>query len=189
MDAATVLKRIEASSHELRLPIIGPAKGEILDGVVREHKPRRALEIGTLVGYSAIRTARLLPRGGMLTCVEVSRAMAQVARTNLREAGLEERVEILVGDAKDVLPTLEGTYDMVLIDATKTEYLQYLKSCERLLRRGSVVVADNIREFQDTLAPYVDYVRNSGLYSSRGVDAPLNANPSFTDAMEISVRL
>ena len=189
MRAVGVLKRIEEESHEHYLPIIGPAKGAILDDIVRKRKPLKALEVGTLVGYSAIRIARLLPEGGELTCVEVNPEMAAVARSNLSDAGLGGVVRILVGDAKKLLPGLKGPFDLVLIDAAKNEYFHYLKSCEHLLRKGSVVVADNTVEFADTLAGYLEYVRTSGSYSSRSVDAPLNADPSYIDAMEISVRL
>ncbi len=187
--AEDVLRSIELQAPSEGLPIIGPAKGAILDGVIRKHRPSRILEIGTLVGYSAIRMARLLPEGGKLTCVEVNGDLAAIARSNLTKAGVDERVEILVGDAKKVVPGIQGSVDLVLVDAVKTEYLAYLKAAEHLLHPGSVVVADNIKIFADEVAGFLDYVRNSGRYRSSQVEAPLNADRSSTDAMEISVMI
>jgi predicted O-methyltransferase YrrM len=189
VDASEVLNSIEETALAGDLPIIGPVKGEALDQILRELRPLRALEVGTLVGYSAIRIARQLPEKGKLTCVEVDPRMAAVARSNLRLAGLAGAVEVVVGDAKSVLKGLDGRMDFVLIDARKDEYLRYLRACEHLLRPGSVVVADNVGTFADQVAGYLRYVRESGRYSSSTIEAPLNSDPSIQDAMEVSVRL
>jgi predicted O-methyltransferase YrrM len=183
-----VLRSIEAEAGRQGLPIIGPAKGLYLDGAVTKHKPKRILEIGTLVGYSAIRMARLLPKGGRITCLEINPSMDKVAASNIERAGLSDRVQIMVGDAMRLIPKLRGVYDMVFIDAEKRDYLAYLKGCERLLHHGSVIVADNVKVFANEVADYLDYVRNSGLYSSTYREAAFNANPTMADAVEISIR-
>jgi len=193
MKPEDVLKSIEREAPEKGLPIIGPIRGVILDEVIREHQPAKVLEVGTNVGYSAIRMARLLNEGGRVTCVEISHEFATIAQSNFDKAGLTGRIEVLVGDAKKVLPTVEGRYDMVFLDAVKTEYLGYLKTCERLLHPGSVVVADNVKSHAAELADYLDYVRNSGKYRSTYREASANyrygAGISEPDAVEISVRL
>jgi len=189
VSASEVLRTIERVAPEEGLPIIGPTKGAILDELIRRHGPSSALEIGTLVGYSAIRIARLLPSGGRLTCVELNPTSATVARSNLERAGLSERVRIVVGDAKEVLEKLQDQVDFVLVDANKEEYIDYIRAFEPLLHAGSVVVADNVRVFADQVADYLAYVRNSGKYASSTVEAPLNAERSVTDAMEISIKL
>ncbi len=189
MNADEVLRSIEKEASEKGLPIIGPEKGLILDEVVRQIRPKRVVEIGTLVGYSAIRMARLLPKEGRVTCLELSRQMAAVAQSNFQRAGVSEQTEVLVGDAKTILPELDGEADLLLIDANKNEYLTYLRSCERLLHPGSVVVADNVKVFEDQVADYLRYVRSSGKYSSSNRDASLNADRSVIDAVEISIRL
>jgi len=183
-----VLHSIEAEARARGLPIIGPSKGAHLDEVVIKQKPMRVLEVGTLVGYSAIRMGRLLPKGGRITCIDIDPAVAKVAASNIKEAGFSDRIEIIVGDAKRVIPKLKGRLDMVFIDAEKDEYLTYLKSCERLLHKGSVVVADNVRVFADRLEGYLDYVRNSGRYASTSKEGALYADSSVTDAVEISLR-
>ncbi len=188
MNPEEVLRSIEAAAPRQGLPIIGPVKGAFLDGIVLKQKPKRILEIGTLVGYSAIRMGRFLPRGGRITCVEMNKRIAKVAASNIEKAGMKDRIEILLGDAKQVIPTLEGEFDLVFIDAEKSEYLTYLKACERLLHKGSTVVADNVKVFAEEVGDYLDYVRSSGRYTSTYREGALNADSSVTDAVEISVR-
>ncbi|MDV3293656.1 MAG: O-methyltransferase [Nitrososphaerales archaeon] len=188
MNPDEVLRSIEAIAPSQGLPIIGPVRGALLDEVVMKEKPKRILEVGTLVGYSAIRMGRLLPRGGRITCVEMDERIAKVAASNIQKAGLEDRIEILLGDAKRVIPTLKGELDLVFIDAEKSEYLTYLKGCERLLHKGSIVVADNVKAFAEKVADYLDYVRNSGSYTSTYRESSLDIGTSVTDAVEISVK-
>ncbi|MBI3859665.1 MAG: O-methyltransferase [Thaumarchaeota archaeon] len=183
MSTEAVLHEIEEQAPRRGLPIIGAERGAFLDEVVRKFRPKRILEVGTLVGYSAIRMARLVGDDGRITCIEVDRYIAEVARANIERAGLSERVEIIIGDAKDEISKLRGRLDMVFLDASKDEYLTYLKGCERLLKPGGVVVADNAKVFASQMSAYLTYVRNSGGYSSSYKEAPSGA-----DAVEISVR-
>jgi predicted O-methyltransferase YrrM len=184
-----VMKSIEAMAPARGFPIIGPRRGMLLDEVVMKHAPSSVLEVGTLVGYSAIRMARLMRPGQVVTCVEVSGPMADVARSNISSAGLSDRVQMLVGDAKEVLPRLQTGFDMVFLDADKSEYIIYLQAVERLLHPGSVVVADNVKSRSTELRRYLDYVRDSGKYASTYHEAPSNYGHDLGDAVEISVRL
>jgi predicted O-methyltransferase YrrM len=185
MTPEAVMKSIEQEATRRGLPIIGPVRGRILDDMIAQHNPSSILEIGTLVGYSAIRMGRHLRSGQSITCVELKDEMAQVARKNIERAGLSERITVKVGDAKKVLPGLEGTYDMVFLDAVKDEYLGYLRSVERLLHKGSIVVADNVKSHAAEVSGYLDYVRNSGKYHSEYREPPAGG----PDAVEISVKL
>ena len=188
-----VLKSIEAEAPRRGFPIIGPVRGLFLDEAIEEHSPSTILEVGTLVGYSAIRMGRHLRPGQTITCVEVNGEIAKVARSNVEMAGLSDRIDIIVGDAKEVLPTLKGGLDMVFLDAAKTEYLSYLKSVEPRLHKGSVVVADNVKSHAEEVEDYLDYVRNSGKFRSTYREAPANlrygAGRSEADAVEVSIRL
>lgn len=161
----------------------------LLDEAIEEHTPGRILEVGTNVGYSAIRMARHLKKGQKLTCVEVRADMAEAARSNFAKAGVSDRVEVVVGDALRVLPALDGSFDLVFLDAVKGDYLTYLRSVERLLHKGSVVVADNVKSHADEVKPYLDYVRRSGGYSSAYREAQPNWGTDAADAVEISVKL
>lgn len=191
MKPEEVLESIEKSAKGHGYPIIGPNRGTVLDEVIREHKPKTILEVGTLVGYSAIRMGRHLGKGGRVTCVELREDMAEVARANFERAGMSDRIEVVVGDALRVLPSLQGRLDMVFLDAVKEDYIDYLKSVERLLQKGSVVVADNVKSHAGVLGPYLDYVRNSGRYRSSYRESGdwFRAGTTEPDAVEISVKL
>ena len=108
---------------------------------------RRVLEIGTLGGYSAIYLARALPEGGEMISLELEEEHARVARANLERAGLDTKVEVRVGDARESLDKIhasdEGPFDLVFIDADKEAYPEYLDHALRLTRPGSVIMADN----------------------------------------------
>ncbi|QQG48127.1 MAG: O-methyltransferase [archaeon] len=191
MKPEEVLQSIEKIAPEQGLPIIGPKRGAFLDEVLEKHNPSTILEVGTLVGYSAIRMARHLKPGQKLTCLEVREDMARVALSNLTKAGLSDRVEILVGDAKVLIPTLKGPFDMVFLDAAKDEYIGYLRACEGLLHEGSVVVADNVLSHANEVAEYLEYVRNSGNYKSSYHESPgfrYGVGKEEPDAVEISVK-
>jgi catechol O-methyltransferase len=134
---------------------VGDEKGAILDGVIARVKPKRAVELGAYVGYSALRIARLLPAGGRLYSVEFSAANADITRRILTHAGAQDRVTIVhgyLGDGGATLARLNqelgaGELDVVFIDHAKEAYLPDL---ERILAAGwlhpgSVVVADNVR--------------------------------------------
>lgn len=185
MSPDEVLKSIEKAAPLQGLPIIGPKRGKFLDDVIEEHKPSTILEVGTLVGYSAIRMGRHLRKGQKITCVELKEEMAAVARSNFKRAGLSDRIDVIVGDARKILPSLRDSFDMVFFDAVKEDYLAYLKSIEGLLHKGSVVVADNVKSHAQAVATYLHYVRDSGKYASVYKEAP----PNYGDAVEISVRL
>ena len=160
-----------------------------MDEVIEEHNPSTILEVGTNVGYSAIRMGRHLNEGQMVVCVEVREDMARTARSNFSRAGLADRIEVIVGDARSILPSLRGSIDMVFLDAVKGDFLSYLKSIENLFHRGSVIVADNVKSHADEVATYLDYVRNSGRYTSTYRESLPNFGTGPGDAVEISIRL
>ena len=189
--AEKVLKEIEDEARRKRfLPIVGPNRGQILVRSIHEIKPKRVLEVGTLVGYSAILMGKELERDAHLITIEIDANNARIAEENIRKAEIPPTVEVLVGDAIEVIPRLKGPFDLSFIDATKTEYLNYLRLIEDKLHKGSVIVADNVAR-----APsYLDYVKSSGKYSSRFecVDGTALTPPCdlyHGNGLEISVKL
>jgi predicted O-methyltransferase YrrM len=132
------------------LPAIDVSRlqGKFLELLVRVSGARRVLEIGTLGGFSTICMARALPEGGRMVTLEFDAHHAEVARGNLRNAGLLDRVEVIVGRAIDSLPALENTvhapFDLIFIDADKQSYPEYLEWALRLSRSGTLIVADNV---------------------------------------------
>ncbi|MFX1491941.1 MAG: O-methyltransferase [Promethearchaeota archaeon] len=163
-EAEMVLQQIEASQNH---NIIGRQRGQILVRLAREFHPRRILEVGTNVGYSAILMGKELPSRTSITTIEINPKYAKEAKENIRRAAIEPTVEVLIGDALEILPTLNGEFDLVFLDAIKTQYLSYLKASEPHLFRGSMVIADNIVRRSDEVQDYLEYVRESGEYTSR----------------------
>jgi predicted O-methyltransferase YrrM len=163
------------------IPNVGRAKGRVIRRLIERHRCTRALEIGSLLGYSATLIAGTLPPGGRLTCLEANDYLATFVKSNAEAAGLGRKVRVVVGDALRAIPLLPGRFDFVLIDAKKEDYLDYLRQLEPKLARGAVVVADNTGVFRRDVAPYLEYVRDPrGPWQSREHDFG-------DDAMEVSV--
>lgn len=171
MDRATMLWHI---------PVIGRDKGRVLRRLIDHHHPRRAVELGSLLGYSAILIAGALPPAGRLTCIEQNAFLAWLVKANCAEAGLARKVRVVAGDARRVLPLLPGRFDFALIDASKEDYLDYLRRLEPKLVPGAVVVADNTGIARRETRPYLDHVRTHPRYASR-------EHEFGDDAMEVSV--
>ncbi|HYB40806.1 MAG TPA: class I SAM-dependent methyltransferase [Candidatus Methylomirabilis sp.] len=161
------------------LPVIGKEKAALMRRLIERDRPHRALEVGSLFGYSALVIAGSLPPGGRLTCVESSPFLAWMVEANVREAGLGARVKVVVGDALEVLPRVGGPLDFVFIDAQKEDYLRYLRAVERRLAAGALVVADNTGIFRRDVKGYLAHVRGPA-YESREHDFGF-------DCMEVSV--
>lgn len=187
--AMKVMHALEKMGEKQFVPSIGPVKGRIVEDIIKKHKPRRILEIGALHGYSAILMATVLPEVGRVTTIEIDEANAITVRRNVKEAGLSNKVEVIVGNALEVLPSLNGKFDLLFIDASKNEYFKYLKLAEKNLKKGSVVVADNVGIFQEEMQDYLDYVRNSGRYRSDTIKTLLEFSKDVPDAIEVSIKL
>jgi predicted O-methyltransferase YrrM len=146
-------EKLEAAikaNRKARLPAIdiSPLQGKFLHVLIQMTQARRVLEIGTLGGYSTIWMARALPKRGRIISLEFSPRHAEVARANLRCAGMLSRVDIRVGPALESLPVLKasgaGPFDLIFIDADKENNPQYLQWALKLSRRGTVIVVDNV---------------------------------------------
>jgi predicted O-methyltransferase YrrM len=125
---------------------ISPLQGKLLQVLAMTCGARRILEIGTLAGYSGVWLARSLPPDGKLISLEVSPKHAELARATFADAGISDRAEVRVGAALTLLPTLlsEAPFDLIFIDADKSNSPQYLNWAITLSRRGSLIIADNI---------------------------------------------
>jgi predicted O-methyltransferase YrrM len=182
MKGDAVLREIERLSNKTFLPIIGPVKGKYLVDTVRRLNVKNVLEVGTLIGYSAILIASNLPQEGRVITIEINPGSARLAKENIQKAGLADKIEVHIGDALTVIPRIKDDFDMVFLDATKDEYLEYLKLAENKLGRGGVVFADNVKMSAHEMRDYLDYVRNSGSYKSEYIDVVF-------DGVEISTKL
>jgi caffeoyl-CoA O-methyltransferase len=125
---------------------VTPDEGALLGMLARLVGAKKALELGTFTGYSAICIARGLAEGGTLTCLELDPELAAIARANLETAGVADRVEIRVGPAGDALRAMpeEPTYDFVFLDADKTGYPDYYEQILPRLIPGGLLLLDNV---------------------------------------------
>jgi predicted O-methyltransferase YrrM len=189
-----VLKSLERMGEREFVPSIGPVKGKILSKIIRKHKAKTALEIGTLAGYSAILIASLLPndesrKKAVVTTIEIDKKTASIAMKNVQKAGFSDKIEIIIGDALEAIPKLDHKFDLLFLDAAKDEYLRYLKLAEQKnLHKNSIVVADNVGVSEQQMLDYLEYVRNSGFYTSKTIETELEYTPGVKDAIEMSIK-
>jgi predicted O-methyltransferase YrrM len=189
-----VLKSLERMGEREFVPSIGPVKGKILSKIIRKHKAKTALEIGTLAGYSAILIASLLPndesrKKAVVTTIEIDKKTASIAMKNVQKAGFSDKIEIIIGDALQAIPKLDHKFDLLFLDAAKDEYLRYLKLAEQKnLHKNSIVVADNVGVSEQQMLDYLEYVRNSGYYKSETIETELEFTPGVKDAVEMSIK-
>lgn len=121
----------------------GQVQGEFLKLLVGLSGARRIIEIGSFTGYSSTCMALGLPEDGVIDALEINDELEDLMREGWCRAGVEKRIRLHLGDAQQILPTLEGPYDMVFMDANKRQYLAYYGLCLPLLRPGGLLVADD----------------------------------------------
>jgi predicted O-methyltransferase YrrM len=143
-DAALEAALEESDKAGLPQISVSATHGKLLWVLAKLVNAKRILEVGTLGGYSTIWMGRALPEDGKLVSLELLPKHAEVARVNLKRAGLEKVVEVRVGKALDLLPQLEGPFDLSFIDADKSNNAEYFSWALRLSRPGSLIVVDNV---------------------------------------------
>jgi predicted O-methyltransferase YrrM len=170
------------ANRKARLPSIDvtPLQGKFLELLVRTSGARRILEIGTLGGYSSIWLARALPEDGRLVTLELNSKHAEVARANLKSAGLLDRVDLREGRAVDSLAQLSresaGPFDFIFIDADKAGNPEYLQWSLKLSRPGTVIVLDNV-------------VRDGRVIDADSTDPDIQGIRRFTEMVAAEPRL
>lgn len=128
-----MLNKIKEKALEEHIPIIMDDTLEVISKILKEIKPKRILEIGTAVGYSAICFSKYLSEDGRIDTIEREEDRIKEARTNIKNMNLEDKIHILEGDAVEILPTINEKYDVVFIDAAKGKYPFFLKEAIRML--------------------------------------------------------
>lgn len=142
-----VLKELsrETQAKVLRPRMLsGHLQGKFLEFISRLLAPQRILEIGTYTGYSAISMAQGLAPGGLLHTIDHNPELEDFSRHYFQKAGLSEKIILHVGEALDIIPTIDETFDLVFIDADKENYINYFNLAYNKLRIGGVIIADNV---------------------------------------------
>ena len=146
-----VLEQIEIEAHKDNVPIIRKEMESFLRVILAIKKPKRILELGTAVGYSAILISECLDEDGKITTIENYEKRIPIARENFRRAGKADRITLIEGDAAEVLTELTGEYDFIFMDAAKGQYIHYFPEVMRLLAKGGCLVSDNVMQDGDII--------------------------------------
>jgi caffeoyl-CoA O-methyltransferase len=139
-----VLLEQEAVAHKRRIPIVGPVVGRLLHQLARMIGARRIFEMGSAIGYSTIWLALAVPEDGVVFYTDGDPANAREALGYFQRAGVADRVRILVGDALELLDRVEGEFDLIFNDVDKHQYPDVFRKAVPRLRRGGLLVADNV---------------------------------------------
>ena len=139
-----LLLELEEYAREHNVPVIQPEVAKLLLVIGSILKPRYILEAGTAIGYSSILLSSVLADGGRIDTIDSYQPMIEQAKANIKRAGLSDRINIIESDVEDVFKNLDREYDMIFLDAAKGQYLGLLPECLRLLRKGGVLISDNV---------------------------------------------
>ena len=172
-----LMVELETQAEHENIPIVGPVMGELLYILAAATRAERILELGTATGYSAIYLARGCAQlAGSVVTLESSSDMAARARENFQQAGVADRIEIHVANALEVLPQLQAGFDLIFLDIEKLDYVKVLAECQRLIKKGGLLVADNVAfkdadEFNQTIAGHSAW-RSISLFSFLPLHSP-----------------
>ena len=145
------LEELEQYALQTEVPIIRKEMQSFLKTLLKMNKPKRILEVGTAIGFSAILMSEFMPQDGHITTIENYEKRIPIARANFQKYGKEDRITLLEGDAAEVLKTLEGPYDFIFMDAAKGQYIHYLPQIMRILTPGGVLISDNVMQDGDII--------------------------------------
>lgn len=180
------LEKIKQKALEEHIPIIMDDTLEVVDKILKELKPKKILEIGTAVGYSAMCFSEYLQDGGKIDTIERDEERAKEARENIVKVGVEEKINILEGDAVEILPTLQEKYDMVFIDAAKGKYPFFLKEALRMLDKNGIILADNILYKGYVMSDYNKHKQRTAVRGLREFLKKLDENESLnTEILDV----
>lgn len=145
------LNKIEKKALEDFVPVIRKDTQQFLKLLLSVKKPKRILEIGTAVGFSALLMAEYNPIACEIVTIENYAKRIPIARANFKEAGRESQITLLEGDAQVLLPSLEGSFDFIFMDAAKGQYIYFLPELVRLLKAEGILVTDNVLQDGDII--------------------------------------
>lgn len=148
---SAVIEAIEQEALRERVPIIRKEMQSFLKVLLMIKRPMRILEVGAAVGFSSILMSEYMPEGGHITTIENYDKRIPIARANFKRAGKEEQIDLIEGDALEVMHGLEGPYDLIFVDAAKGQYIHYLPEVMRLLGIDGVLVSDNVLQEGDII--------------------------------------
>lgn len=160
------LNQIEKEAKETNVPIIRTEMQSLLKFLLAMHKPKTILEVGCAIGFSAL-LMNEYSDGCQITTIEKYEKRIPIAKENFRRAGKQQEIQLLEGDALEILQKLEGPYDMIFMDAAKGQYIHFLPDVLRLLPKGGLLVSDNVLQEGDIIESRYAITRRDRTIHSR----------------------
>lgn len=145
------LDEIETYALATDVPIIRKSMQSLLKFLLQFSKPKNVLEVGTAIGFSALLMSEYAPKDCHITTIEKYEKRIPIAKANFEKAGATERITLLEGDAIDILKDLDGSYDLIFMDAAKGQYINFMPDILRLLAPGGLLVSDNVLQDGDII--------------------------------------
>lgn len=139
-----LIKKIEKYAREHKVPILSKASSKFLEQLIIITQPKKVLEIGTAIAYSSIKIGRNLSSEGKLYTIEKSRDIIKIAKNFINKAKLEDKINLLNGDAREIMPKLKIKFDFIFLDADKDDYKKLFNLSLKLLKKGGVIFIDNL---------------------------------------------
>ena len=161
------LNEIEKFARETDVPIIRTEMQSFLRFILTMQKPMRILEVGTAIGFSALLMSEYAPKGCHITTIEKYEPRIPIARENFKKAGKEEYITLLEGDATEILKELQGSYDLIFMDAAKGQYIHFMPDILRLLSPEGLLISDNVLQDGDVIESRYAVVRRNRTIHSR----------------------
>ena len=181
-----MLDKIKEKALEEHIPIIMDDTLEVIGKHLEKEKPKRILEIGTAVGYSAICFSKFLDKDGVIDTIERDVERIKEAKINIKNMNLEKVINIYEGDAIEILPTLDEKYDVVFIDAAKGKYPFFLKESLRMINKNGIIFADNILYKGYVMSDYNKHKQRTAVRNLREYIKEITENPNLeTEILEV----
>ena len=181
-----LIDSIKQKALEEHIPIIMDDTLEVVDKILTEIKPKRILEIGTAVGYSAICFSKYLQPNGKIDTIERDSERIAEARINIEKIGVADKINIYEGDAVEILPTLNEKYDVVFIDAAKGKYPFFLKEALRMIKPNGVILADNILYKGYVMSDYNKHKQRTAVRNLREYVKEVTESPNIeTEILDV----
>lgn len=190
------LNELEKYALETYVPIIRKDMQAYMKFLLRQCKPKKILEVGTAIGFSALLMSESAPEA-KITTIENYEKRIPIARENFAKFGRDDRITLIEGDAMEVLPTLDDTYDFIFMDAAKGQYINFLPQIMRLLSKGGLLVSDNVLQDGDIIESKYAVVRRDRtihtrmrdyLYELKHMDGLTTAILPVGDGVTVSVK-
>lgn len=180
------LNKIKEKALENHIPIIMDDTLDVIAKILIEKKPKRILEIGAAVGYSAICFSKYLAEGGVIDTIERDENRIEEAKRNFKKVEVENKINLYEGDAVDLLPNLNEKYDVVFIDAAKGKYPFFLKEALRMIKDNGIIIADNILYKGYVMSDYNKHKQRTAVRNLREYIKETTEDPNMiTEILEV----